>query len=80
MAKKSASAQEIQAEILRRIRSSGELSGSCRNCGAPLPRSVAGVPFEGNWTVDALPGLIPGCRQMVEKIIRDVRAEYDLKV
>jgi hypothetical protein len=79
MAKKLGTAEEIQAEILRRIRESNDLNGDCRRCAAPTPRSADPKHYGGNWTVDVLPGLVPGCEDVVKGIVRAVRDEYDLK-
>jgi hypothetical protein len=74
-----ATAHEIQEEIQRRIRSSDALDGDCRDCGAPIPRRGEQNVYGTHWTVDVLPGITPGCQEVVESIVRAVMAEYELQ-
>ena len=79
MAKINGTAEQIRAEIQRRIASSMELGGDCKECRAPTPR-FADPSFNAgcNWRVDVFPGVIPGCLEVVQSITRQVMTEYDL--
>ena len=79
MEKIKATAEEIRQEIQRRIESSKELDGDCKDCSAPTHRVTDPVTNHGcNWTVDVFPGVIPGCLDFVKAITRTVMAEYEL--
>jgi hypothetical protein len=79
MAKIRATAEEIRQEIQRRIASSKELDGDCKDSRAPTPRFTDPAANSGcNWTVDVFPGVIPGCLEFVMAITRQVMAEYEL--
>lgn len=72
-------AEEIRQETQRRIESSKELDGDCKDCRAPTPRLTDPTTNGGcNWTVDVFPGVIPGCLDFVHAITRTVMAEYEL--
>lgn len=80
MAKRLATAEEIRAEIQRRIEASDEMDSDCRNCGAPTPVPLR-VPDQGcNWTILSYPKMIPGWDGVVRKILAEVMREYDLAV
>jgi hypothetical protein len=77
--KQQVSADEIRAEIRRRIRASPVHGGNCRDCAAPVPRAIDPAANGGcNWTVDVFPGMLPGCFDVVWSLTREVMAEYDL--
>ena len=79
MPKIKAKAEMIRQEIKRRIEVSTELNGDCKECKAPTPRFIDPTFNEGcNWTVDVVPGLVPGCLDFVKQITRTVMAEYEL--
>ena len=79
MTKLRANAEAIRLEIQRRIAGSVELDGDCKACRAPTPRFTDPNANNGcNWTVDVIPGLIPGCLDFVKHITRLVMAEYEL--
>jgi hypothetical protein len=78
-AKKRASADEIRAEIQRRIEASDALGGDCRESKAPTPMLADPAQNDGcNWTINIVPSYIPGCTGVVAEIVRQVMAEYDL--
>ncbi len=75
-----ATAAEIQAEIQRRIRESDALDGDCKDSKALTPRWSDVSNVHGtHWTIDVIPGLIPGCQEFIENIVLEVMAEYELK-
>lgn len=79
MAKIKATAEQIWAEIQRRIVVSPNLDGDCKECKAPTPRFADPSNNNGcNWRVDVFPGVVPGCIEFVKSITRDVMSEYDL--
>ncbi|MCP3707675.1 hypothetical protein M3I54_11870 [Paraburkholderia sp. CNPSo 3274] len=79
MAKLIATAEQIQAEIQRRISESTALDGDCRDCRAPSPvRLDPDENAECNWTVTVFPGVEPGCLDFVKAVTREVMREYDL--
>ncbi len=79
MAKRRASTDAIRNEIQRRIVSSNEMDGDCKDCRAPTPRLTDPAMNGGcNWTVDVFPGVTPGCLDFVKAITRTVMADYDL--
>ncbi len=73
--KKIATAEEIRAEIARRI--AADPTGLCRDCVAPTP-----VPIERrdgvNWSVDHFPKLVPGCTVFIMRILSHMMETYDL--
>jgi hypothetical protein len=75
MSKILATADEIRAEIARRI--AADPTGQCRDCEAPMP-----VPIDRrdgvNWSVDHFPKLVPGCTAFVMRILSDMMMRYDL--
>jgi len=80
MTKLKATSEVIRAEIQRRIKSSEELDGDCKDCRAPTPRFADPVKNGGcNWTVDVFPGVTPGCLDFAVAITRSVMADYDLE-
>ena len=79
MSRIKANGETIRNEIKRRINTSTELDGDCRDCGAPTPRSIEPTKNNGcNWTVDIFPSLTPGCLDLVSRITRDVMEAYEL--
>ena len=76
MEKKRATAEEIQAELRRRIK---QCDGACCQSGVPAPRPVTpkvnGAP---NWTIDGLPELAPGCFGTIVRIVDQARDEFEL--
>ena len=79
MGKIKAAADDIRREIQRRIDSSTELDGDCKDCRAPTPRFTDPDSNYGcNWTVDVFPGVIPGCLDFVKGVTRKIMAEYEL--
>ena len=80
MAKKVATASEIQAEMQRRIRGSPDLDGRCRDAHAPMPSPAPSKARYGdvNWTIYVLPGVPQECIECVMKIVVDMMQEYDL--
>ena len=79
MAKKQASADEIRAEIARRLQASNEHGGTCRGCAAPVPSRADPASNGGcNWTVAVFHGVLPGCFDVVWAVTQEVMAEYDL--
>ena len=76
MEKKRATAEEIQAELRRRIK---QCDGACCQSGIPAPRPVtpkaSGAP---NWTIDGLPELAPGCFTTIVRIVDQARDEFEL--
>ena len=75
MAKIVATAEEIRAEIGRRI--AADPLDQCRDCEAPMP-----VPIDRrdgvNWSVDHFPKLVPGCTAFMMRILSDMMLAYDL--
>lgn len=79
MTKINGTAEQIRDEIQRRIASSTELAGDCKECMAPTPRLADPNSNTGcNWRVDVFPGVIPGCLEVVQSITQQVMAEYNL--
>ena len=76
MEKKRATAEEIQAELRRRIK---QCDGACCQSGVPAPRpatpKASGAP---NWTIDGLPELAPGCFTTIVRIVDQARDEFEL--
>ena len=78
-------AEEIRQEIQRRIGSSKERDGDCKDCRAATPRPTDPAANGGcNWTVDVFPGVNSGCLDFVcldfvKAITRTVMAEYELR-
>ena len=77
--KKRATADEIKAELKRRIELCPARDGGCRGCEAPMPEA-ARPRKEGdpNWIVVALPRLADGCFAAILKIVDEARLEYEL--
>ena len=74
-----ATSKEIRLEIQRRIETSTELDGDCKDCRAPTPRVTDPATNHGcNWAVDTFPSVVPGCLDFVKAVTRTVMAEYDL--
>lgn len=79
MAKIKATAAEIRDEIQSRIAHGDELDGDCKQSRAPTPRFTHPRENNGcNWTVDVVPGVIPGCLDFVKVITQQVMTEYEL--
>ena len=79
MAKKRATAEEIRAELGRRIEACDDLDGSCRGCGVPMPRMMSPKePTGPNWSVEGFPDLAHGCFGIILKIVDQARLEYEL--
>ncbi|OYY20340.1 MAG: hypothetical protein B7Y59_04515 [Burkholderiales bacterium 35-55-47] len=79
MPKIKANAETIRQEIKLRIEASTEIDGDCKECGAPTPRLTDPVTNDGcNWTVDVIPGVVPGCLDFVKHITRTAMVEYEL--
>jgi hypothetical protein len=79
MTKKRATAEEIQAELKRRIETCPDCNGGCRGCGSPRPRRVTPKAEDAaNWIVEGLPGLAPGCFGSIVRIVDQARVEYEL--
>lgn len=74
------SLHEIKNLIQTRISEDDSMDGDCKSCQAPTPRYVYPSVNDGcNWTIDVLPGLVPGCSDFVMNIVRSVMKEVDLK-
>jgi hypothetical protein len=75
--KKVGSAEEIRAELQRRISQSTWATGYCADCTAPMPYRIThdGV---ANWTAQVGAAGKPGCESLLFEVIASVRAEYDL--
>lgn len=71
--KKFGTAEEIQAELARRI----EAHRTCSGCKAPLPKPADRAYHFANWTVTREP-TVPGCGEALETIIHAVMLEWDL--
>jgi hypothetical protein len=79
MEKLTSTAVEIREEIQRRIDACDALEGDCKGCRAPTPRWTDPDLNNGcNWTIDVIPGCIPGCFDFVTAITRQVMNEYSL--
>jgi hypothetical protein len=79
MPKIKANAETIRQEIQRQIETSTDLDADCKECRAPTPRFTDPATNHGcNWTVDVIPGVIPGCLDFVKHVIRAVMVEYEL--
>lgn len=79
MSKIKATADDIRKEIQRRIETSTELDGDCKDCLAPSPIRIDPNENEGcNWTVNVFPSCTPGCLDFVKNITRAVMKEYEL--
>jgi len=77
LTKSKASAEDIRREIFRRIRSCDKTD--CQESPVPMPRYADPVENYGcNWTFDVLPGIIPGCEELVISITKEVMRDYDL--
>ena len=79
MDRKRATADEIKAELKRRIELCTARDGACRSCEAPTPEA-ARPRNEGdpNWIVVALPFLVDGCFTAILQIVDQARLEYEL--
>ena len=76
---KDATAEEIRAEIQRRIWDSDALDGDCRKSDAPIPVPMDVLNTGGShWTVSYLPNTVPGCNEFVLDIVRRVMTDYEL--
>jgi hypothetical protein len=77
--KKRATADEIQADLQRRIDRLIARDEEFRSCTAPRPypsrAERAGAP---NWTVNGFPGLPSGGYGTLVKIVDQARSEYEL--
>jgi len=85
MGKIKGTAEEIRQEIQRRIGTSKELDGGCKDCRAATPRPADPATNGGcNWTVDVFPGVSSrcldfACLDSVKDITQTVMAEYELR-
>ena len=77
MAKKLLSAAEIRHEINRRIQASDAHGEECRECRVPLPRHARHEDYGGNWHIEYAETYSPGCYDVIDRIVRDVRRETD---
>lgn len=77
MAKKLLSATELRHEINRRIEASDALDGECRHCRVVKPRPAKTEDYGGNWHVEFVQHYSLGCYDVLDRIVRDVRREYD---
>jgi len=77
--RKQATAEEIQADLRRRIERASRRDARLKGCAASRPRPI-GVNHDGapNWTVDGFPGLADGCFTDLVKIVDEARLEYEL--
>ena len=73
MAKKTATADELQAEITRRL----ARHHLCSGCTAPVPTPADRARYLANWTVVYEP-TVPGCSEALVEIVLAVMREYDL--
>lgn len=73
MAKKTATAEDLQAEITRRL----ARHHLCSGCKAPRPKPAELARYLANWTVDYEP-TVPGCSEALVEIVLAVMREYDL--
>lgn len=79
MIKNSGSADQIQAEIRRRLQESADLGDSCRDCEVPIPRRVDPETNGGcNWIINTFPGVKPECLGVVKAITIELMREYEL--
>ena len=77
--KKRATADEIQADLQRRIDRLIARDEKFHGCTAPRPHpSRAQRPGAPNWTVDGFPGLPSGGYGTLVKIVDQARGEYEL--
>jgi hypothetical protein len=80
MPHKDATAQEIRAEIQRRIWDTVSLDIDSRESDVPTPEPMDVLNVGGShWTVDLMPSVIPECNKMVLNIVRNVMSEYELR-
>ena len=72
-----ASIEVIQAEMQRRIQTSGWAGGYCASCLAPHPNRIQpdGV---ANWIADVAATAKPGCEGFLLEVVASVRKQYDL--
>jgi len=79
MIKNTGSADQIQAEIRRRIQESADLGDSCRDCDVPAPRKVDPATNGGcNWIIDAFPDVRQECIGTLKAITIEMMREYEL--
>lgn len=80
MIKNLGSAEQIRAEILRRVQENADLEDVCRNCDIPLPRRVDAAANGGcNWSIDAFPAVAPACLATFKAVTMEMMREYDLR-
>ena len=73
MVKKTATADELQAEITRRL----ARHHLCSGCEAPRPKPADLARYLANWTVDYEP-TVPGCGEVLAETVVGVMREFDL--
>ena len=79
IARKRATAEEIQCELKVRIARRAAWDGKFAGSEAPLPRpSRPRQQGDANWTVAGFPGLAPGCFGGLVEIVDQARLEYEL--
>jgi hypothetical protein len=79
-AKTLATAEEIRAEIERRMHGAGTLNPCCLVCRAPDVRPAQhGHTGKANWVPDELVGIPVTCRDLVMCITVQVMEKYDLR-
>lgn len=78
--KKTATAEEIRAEIQHRMHCAGTFHPSCLLCRAPEVRPVEGHETgTPNWVPGELVGIPTTCRDLVMCITVQVMETYDLR-
>jgi hypothetical protein len=78
LARTVATAEQIRAEITRRIAARAAIEGKCADCAAPTP-----VPIElrgdgVNWSIEHFPSLPDGCVPFMMSVLNSVMRDYEL--
>jgi hypothetical protein len=78
MQRQLASIEQIQAEMQRRIDTSTDLDGDCRECGAPGIYVLVDLDEHGcNWSPSSYRGP-QECQRVIARIVRDVQALFNV--
>lgn len=77
--KRTATAEEIQAEIARRLQYAAPSERRCKGCAVPTPVLLLERRGDGvNWSITAFPNVPAGCTSFLMKVLSEVMYSYDL--